>query len=180
MPVRVGQASDPPLQYVYGTHVRADLSVLDDALIRLRRLWSASRTRFVEDGATPVEMSSLLVVEACARGAAEGREVAVGDVARLADVTASTASRLVDRAEAAGLLRRAPSAVSARRTALELTPAGSALRERAVAARLSWLAGQLEDWDPADVALLGGLLARFADGLDPVDGAGGAPPAPGS
>ena len=106
--------------------------MLDDALIRMRRLWSASRTRFVEDGATAVEMSSLLVVEACARGAAEHREVSIGDVAHLADVTASTASRLVDRAESAGLLTRTPSTLSARRTALHLTPAGTALRERAV------------------------------------------------
>lgn len=143
----------------------ADLSVLDDALIRLRRLWSASRTRFVEDGATPVEMSSLLVVEACARGAADEREVTIGDVAHLADVTASTASRLVDRAEAAGLLHRTPSSVSARRIALELTPAGSALRERAVAARTCWLAEQVRAWDPADVERLGVLLSRFADGL---------------
>lgn len=142
-----------------------DLSVLDDALIRMRRLWSASRTRFVEDGATAVEMSSLLVVEACARGAAEHREVSIGDVAHLADVTASTASRLVDRAETAGLLTRAPSALSARRTALYLTPAGIALRERAVAARTTWLAHQLRDWDPTEVEHLGTLLSRFADGL---------------
>ena len=150
---------------MYSTHVDADLSVLDDALIRLRRLWSASRTRFVDDGATAVEMSSLLVVEACARGTAQEREVTVGDVAHLADVTASTASRLVDRAEAAGLLHRRRSALSARRTALELTPAGAALRERAVAARTRWLADQVRDWDPTEVERLGMLLSRFADGL---------------
>ena len=150
---------------MYGTHVDADLSVLDDALIRMRRLWSASRTRFVADGATPVEMSSLLVVEACARGAAGGWEVTVGDVARLADVASSTASRLVDRAEAAGLLRRAPSSISARRTALALTPAGAALRERAVSARTTWLAGQLRDWDPVDVQRFAVLLSHFADGF---------------
>ena len=139
--------------------------MLGDALLRMRRLWSVSRTRFVEDGATAVEMSSLLVVEACARGVAEHREVSIGDVAHLADVTASTASRLVDRAETAGLLTRAHSALSARRTALYLTPAGIALRERAVAARTTWLAHQLRDWDPTEVERLGVLLSRFADGL---------------
>lgn len=92
----------------------------------------------VEDGATPVEMSSLLVIEACARGAAQEREVTVGDVAQLADVAPSTASRLVDRAETAGLLHRIPSSISARRAALELTPAGAALRERAVSALTTW------------------------------------------
>lgn len=139
--------------------------MLDDALIRMRRLWSASRTRFLDDGATAVEMSSLLVVEACARGAAEHREVSIGDVAHLADVTASTASRLVDRAETAGLLTRTPSTLSARRTALHLSPAGAALRERAVTARTTWLAEQLRDWNPTDVQRLGELLSRFAAGL---------------
>lgn len=145
----------------------ADLSALDDALIRLRRLWSASRQHFADADGNPVQMSSLLVVEACARGAAAGREVVVGDVAEHADVTASTASRLVDRAEAAGLLRRVPSATGARRTALELSPAGTALRERAVAARTGWLADRMRDWDPRDVARLGELLTRFADELRP-------------
>lgn len=153
-----------------------DLSALDDALIRLRRLWSASRARFTDAQGHPVEMSSLLVVEACARGAAAGREVSVGDVAEHADVTASTATRLVDRAQAAGLLHRVPSAVSARRTALELTAEGADLRERALAARTGWLAGQLRDWDPADVQRLGALLSRFADGLDPSTGPVHAPP----
>lgn len=150
---------------MYDTHVHRDLSALDDALIRLRRLWSASRQRIVEDGTTPVEMSSLLVVEACARGELTHREVTVSDVAELADVAPSTASRLVDRAEAAGLLYRAPSSLSARHTALGLTAAGAALRERAVAARTTWLAEQLRDWDAADVERLGALLSRFADGL---------------
>ena len=145
----------------------SDLSVLDDALIRLRRLWSTSRQRFVGTDGRPVEMSSLLVVEACARGSAAGREVVVGDVAGHADVTASTASRLVDRAETAGLLRRVPSALSARRTALQLTPEGAELRARAVAARTGWLAQQLREWEPADVERLSALLSRFAAGLEP-------------
>ncbi|MCH8560630.1 MULTISPECIES: MarR family winged helix-turn-helix transcriptional regulator [unclassified Nesterenkonia] len=143
-----------------------DLHLLDDSLIRLRRLWGASRNRLVADGSASVEMSSLLVVEACARGADEHREVTVGDVADLADVTASTASRLVDRAEEAGLLHRTPSGVNARRTALVLTPAGSALRQRAVTTRTAWLADQVREWDPDDVERLGVLLARFADGLN--------------
>lgn len=150
---------------MYYTYVNAHLAALDDALIRLRRLWSTSRQRIVQDGATPVEMSSLLVVEACARGERTGREVTVGDVAELADVTPSTASRLVDRAETAGLLHRSASSLSARHTALGLTPAGAALRERSVAARTAWLGEQLRQWDAADVERLGTLLSRFADGL---------------
>lgn len=161
---------------MYDTHVEPDLSVLDDALIRVRRLWSTSRARFTDAQGRPVEMSSLLVVEACARAAAAGREVSVGDVAAHADVTASTATRLVDRAQTAGLLHRVPSMVSARRTALELTAEGADLRERALTARTGWLAGQVRDWDPTDVHRLGVLLSRFADGLDPTTSSVHSPP----
>lgn len=152
---------------MYGTTVVSDgLAEIDDALLRLRRLWSVSRHRVVDDAGTPVEISSLIVVEACARGAAAGDEVSVGDVARLADVTASTATRLVDRAAAAGWVRRGPSRHTARRTALVPTEAGAALRERAVRSRRAWLADHLAGWDAADAVTLGRLLSRFADGLD--------------
>ena len=80
----------------------------------------------------------LLVVEACARGEAGGGEVAVGDVAALLDVEASTASRLVDRAARAGLVHRAPSQVDSRRTALA-SPSPGVRCARATASRLGWL-----------------------------------------
>lgn len=141
----------------------AEIAAIDDAFLRLRRLWAASRHRIVHDGVTAVELSSLLVVETCARQAALDREANVSDVAVLADVTPSTASRLVDAAEVAGLLTRRPSALSARRTALELTSDGHALRERAVAARTGWLVEQLTGWEASDVDKFGQLLQRFAD-----------------
>ncbi len=143
------------------------LAEIDDALLRLRRLWSASRHRILDDHGAAVDISSLIVVEACARGAADGHEVTVGDVGALADVAPSTATRLVDRAAASGWVRRTTSSTSARRTALVLTDDGAALRERAVGARRSWLAAHLAGWDDADTARLGALLTRFADGLDP-------------
>lgn len=141
------------------------LEAIDDAFLRLRRLWSVSRHRVEDDGITRVELASLLVVEACARKAAAGAEANVSDVAYLADVTPSTASRLVDTAQRAGLLQRQQSVHSRRRTALVLTPAGEALRDRALNARRSWLADQLNGWSPAEVEQLGQLLQRFADGM---------------
>jgi DNA-binding MarR family transcriptional regulator len=123
------------------------LHEIDDALVRMRRLWSSAR------GA---EMSSVLVVEACAR--AEG-PVSVGEVARFADVEHSTASRLVDRAVRAGYVERT---ADGRRAVLELTAAGRELRERAVEFRIAWLTSVLDDWPDADVAALARLLARFA------------------
>ncbi len=140
---------------------RDDLAGLDDALVRLRRLWSSPRQVIDHDG-RPVEMSSVLVVEACARGAARGDEVSVGDVAAFADVTPSTASRLVDRAVRADLVRRSASGHDARRSMLQLTPAGRALQGRALAARLGWLGAVVDGWAPEDLAALVTLLGRFA------------------
>ena len=124
------------------------LHEIDDALVRMRRLWSSAPR-----GA---DMSSVLVVEACARAAGPA---SVGDVARFADVEHSTASRLVERAVRAGFVERA---VCGRRAALHLTAEGRALRERAVAFRTAWLTGMLDDWPAADVVAFARLLGRFA------------------
>lgn len=142
-----------------------ELLVLDEALVRLRRLWTASRAHVVDDLGRRVEMSSVLVLEAAARAGSDTGEVTVGDVAAFLDVEPSTASRLVDRAAAAGLVRRTTSAVDARRTALEPTGAGRALRARATTARLGWLGGVVADWPHEDVHALGSALTRFADGV---------------
>ena len=145
-------------------HARGDdLGALDEALVRLRRLWTASRAHVVDDLGARVEMSSVLVVEACARSSAA--ETSVGDVAAFLDVEPSTASRLVDRAARAGLVRRTASDVDARRSALVLTEAGRALRTRAVAARLDWLGGVVQDWSEQDVSALAEALGRFADAV---------------
>jgi DNA-binding MarR family transcriptional regulator len=139
------------------------LRTTDDALVRLRRLWSASHTRPMAAENPPVEMSSVLVVEACARAAARGRQATVGDVADFADVEHSTASRLIDRAARSGLVVRARSRTDARRTDVRLTGAGHALQQEASAFRLTWLARVLADWPAGDVATFAGLLSRFAD-----------------
>lgn len=142
-----------------------DLAALDEALVRLRRLWTASRAHVVDDLGRRVEMSSVLVVEACARADVQRGETTVGDVAAFLDVEPSTASRLVERATRAGLVTRTASAVDGRRSALSLTPAGSALRTRAVAARLCWLGGVVHDWPERDVRELADALTRFADAV---------------
>jgi DNA-binding MarR family transcriptional regulator len=151
---------------------RGDLERLDDALLRLRRLWSTPPPALVlETGdGTQVTLSSVLVVEACAR---IGGDVGVGDIARFLEVEHSTASRLVDRAVRAGLVTRGPSAADARRVALSLTPAGEGLRERAVGFRLAWLWRVVGTWSPAEVAALAVGLSRFADAVAQVG-----PPAP--
>ena len=156
-----------------------DLPLLDEALVRLRRLWTASRAHVVDELGRRVEMSSVLVVEACARAGEATTEVTVCDVAAFLDVEPSTASRMVDRAATAGLVLRAASRVNGRRAALHLTDSGRALRARATAARLGWLGGVLAGWPSEDVHVLGSVLTRFADAVaaSPVP-AGGALPGP--
>jgi DNA-binding MarR family transcriptional regulator len=114
----------------------------------MRRLWRA-----VPHGP---DMSSVLVVEACAR---EQGPVSVGDVAPFADVEHSTASRLVERAVQSGYVERT---AGGRRAALHLTTTGRALRERAAEFRTTWLTEVLDDWTTTDVATLAHLLGRFA------------------
>lgn len=141
---------------------------VDESLVRLRRLWSPGRSSTVDDRGGPVEMSSLLVVEAVARHCESGAQQAAGvrDVAAFCDVEPSTASRLVDRAVRAGLVDRAPSRADSRRAALTVTPEGAAMRERAARARTGWLAQVLSGWKPEEVIAFAGALARFASDVE--------------
>ena len=109
---------------------------LDDAFLRLRRLWSASRQRIIKADGGYVEMSTLLVVEACARAAQQQQLASVAGVAVFADVVPSTASRLVDRAVTAGYVQRVLPPTGERRSALQLTAAGESLHQVSLAARL--------------------------------------------
>ena len=155
---------------MYDTHmdVGRPLVQLDDALLRLRRLWSSPPPSLVVEG-KDVTMSSVLVLEACAH---THTEVGVREIARFLEVEHSTASRFVDRAVRAGLVTRGASATDSRRVALTPTASGQQVRERAVRFRLTWLAGVLSGWGEEEVAELSAGLTRFADAV-----ADAAPPA---
>ena len=144
---------------------KSDLAGLDDALVRLRRLWSTPRQMVIDDNGRHIEMSSVLVVEACATAVARGELIGVAEVAEFVDVAPSTASRLVDRAVHAGLVRKSPAQHDGRRNMIELTPADQALRDRASTARLAWLHGVVTGWPDADLTTLVTLLQRFADAV---------------
>lgn len=148
------------------------LTRTDAALLRLRRFWDvpASRPAGAESPDEHVELSTVLVVEAVGRGgeqasnAGEGDgDVTVGTVAAAVGVAASTASRLVERAIAAGAVRRRPSTTDARRAALTLTTAGEELRARSQHFRVNRLAELVQDWPATDRETFATLLERFAD-----------------
>ncbi len=136
------------------------LADLDTALIGLRRLWAAP-ARLNDPALGTVEMSTIWIVDALDRRA-HLAEVTVADLAAALDVAHSTASRLVDRAQAAGCVSRTPSATDHRRTAVALTPTGRTLAESARSARTGYLATVTADWTPEQHRALADLLARLA------------------
>ena len=136
------------------------LADLDAALIGLRRLWAAP-PRLADPTLGQVEMSTIWIVDALDR-LADHPEVSVADLATAIDVAHSTASRLVDRAEAAGAVTRHPSATDSRRTAVALTPTGRTLATVARTARTSYLARVTTDWNDEQRATLADLLTRLA------------------
>lgn len=139
------------------------LLALDEALIRLRRLW-ASGTPGLGRAGEEVEMSTVLVVDAVQRLTERKppTEASVAVIANRLDVAPSTASRLVDRAVAAGMVRRTRSAADPRRAPLELTTEGRGLAERATQFRLSYLTDLTTGWSDRDRRRLSQLLGRFA------------------
>ena len=101
-----------------------DLARVDQAMLRLRRMWDAPRGIAHEGGV--VEGSTLLVSLAVADTAGA---VGVAEVADALGVAPSTASRLVARAAEAGMVTREVSTTDPRRAALELTATGTRLVE---------------------------------------------------
>ncbi len=152
---------------MYDTSMRRadELVRLDAALLDLRRFAEAPagpRSRStVRHGDGRVEVSTVLVVDSVAR-ITSGRDCSIGDVAQALHVAHSTASRLVERAVAGGMLHRDRSSTDPRRTVLSLTAAGRRLQRAAGDFRTRRLEALLADWSAADVTTLTRLLERFA------------------
>lgn len=147
---------------------------LDEALVHLRRLWSGPAQPLGPDE-RDVELSSVLMVEAWARLAAGDGAVSIGALGRFVAVRPSTATRLVERAIAAGLLERVDLPGDARRRTVRATADGRAVRERAVSLRTGWLRTILADWPSDDVDALSRLLERFAAAVRAHGGPGASP-----
>ncbi|MCL3862876.1 MarR family winged helix-turn-helix transcriptional regulator [Actinotalea sp. K2] len=135
-----------------------DLHRLDQALLGLRRFFAAPPA--VLDGNHPVELSTLLVLDAVV--GVGGGAATVRRVAEHLDVTASTASRLVERAAAVGAVVKVRGEHDARQVVLHPTPDGVALAERATAYRHARLEALLEGWSERDRHELARSLERFA------------------
>ena len=137
----------------YGNRALRDI---DRAFRQLRR-FSELPPR-VTDGGVRVETSTLLVLEAVLDAGAG----TVRQVAQELAVTQSTASRLVTRAEDAGMVVRGPAPDDAREVAVQATDQGDRVRRRGHDFRVGRLADLTAGWPPDDVETFARLLGRFA------------------
>ncbi|WP_236826362.1 MULTISPECIES: MarR family winged helix-turn-helix transcriptional regulator [unclassified Blastococcus] len=147
----------------------SDLERLDRALLRLRRVWDAPAG--IEHEGRTVEGSTLLVSLAVEEHGRAGADAGVTEVAGTLGVTHSTASRLVGRAVAAGMVARRPHTGDPRRVALSLTADGERLVAASRAFRTARLRGALDSWPEDEIGTLADLLTRFAEAMAPAPGA---------
>lgn len=97
-------------------------------------------------------------------------EVMVSTVAERLNIDPSRASRLVSEMVDQGYARRAVSQADARRSILELTPAGLAVVEAVRAYKFLIMGDFLSGWDAGELATFVPLLKRFGrwmDGIGP-------------
>jgi DNA-binding MarR family transcriptional regulator len=100
---------------------------------------------------------------------ANARHTNMSRLAEALDVVPSSASRLCDRLEATGLLRRMPDPRDRREVRLLLTPAARRLLAEVRARRQAALADVLERMSPASRQELVRSLAAFDAAADPQD-----------
>jgi DNA-binding MarR family transcriptional regulator len=108
----------------------------------------------------PVHYRLLRVVEAT-----EPLRPTIGDVAETLLTDKARASRLVDQAATAGLVRRTTGRLDRRRREVELTDHGRSYMADARRLRRERLRQVVSGWPEADVAALASLLGRFNDAL---------------
>jgi DNA-binding MarR family transcriptional regulator len=145
------------------------LDGLDDGLAGLRRLWAHPdrKRRFMAELGVPVELAVLRTLHAVEVGgsgdtdAGDTEKVSVSEVADLLQVSASTASRLLDQAVQSGYVIREACDEDRRRASLLLTDDGCALLERARDVRRSLLAEVTAEWPDHEIVELTRLLARL-------------------
>ncbi|MDF0489623.1 MarR family transcriptional regulator [Sphingomonas sp. H39-1-10] len=103
----------------------ADYRALADFRYALRVFQAFSESRVAEHGLTPQQHQALLAI----RGAAPAAVVNVGFIADRLILKPHSASGLVMRLEAMGLVVRTPSPIDRRQTVIALTPKARALLE---------------------------------------------------
>lgn len=138
------------------------LRQMDAAMLGLRHVWAGPGPRHPVAGGS-VELSTVWIVDTLVRAEARGTaRCSVGELAEALDVAHSTASRLLDRAVATGMVSRGRASEDARQVSATLTAAGRMLATESLAFRTAYLSAFTEDWTSAERATFAELLTRFA------------------
>ncbi|HWC78584.1 MAG TPA: MarR family transcriptional regulator [Pseudonocardiaceae bacterium] len=134
--------------------VRATAAALDAAAEPLAGLWNAGPGT-VRPAVSPQQLRVMLAVE-------DEEPMTLGRLAEQIDVIASSASRICDRLQAAGLLSRSVSAADRREVLLRLTTDGRSVLDRLRQRRRRDLAEVLSRMSPEARGLLLEGLRSFA------------------
>jgi DNA-binding MarR family transcriptional regulator len=141
---------------------------VDEVLLTAVRWAMAISVRAADElgDLSAVQLRALTVLQDNARGNLNGLAAAMG-------VTVSTASRLVDRLVAAGLVDRRPSPQTRREISLSLTPAGRGRLQRYDRLRIAEARACLEAVPPdRRDSVLAALEQLVGDGADPAPSQG--------
>lgn len=143
---------------------------LDEALVSLRRALQRPgyRRRLLEGLAQPLELGTLRLLRTVQRS---DEAPSIGMVAEVLAIDPSTASRVVERAVAAGQLERRACDADRRRSRLYLTPAGIEILERVTERRRELLAEVTDGFTDAEVRTLVAGLHRVLEGFERFDAA---------
>jgi DNA-binding MarR family transcriptional regulator len=144
------------------------LDRLDETLVEIRRVLQRPgyRRAVLGDLDAAVELGTLRLLRVVQR---PSETPTIGQVAEVLVIDPSTASRVVDRAVAAGYLERRPCSDDRRRSRVSLTDVGEELLAEVTARRRAVLADATTDLSEEELATLLGLLERLLDGFDAVE-----------
>jgi DNA-binding MarR family transcriptional regulator len=131
------------------------------ALFRLVRFWSRRWAAGItqDEGG---DVAHILVLEAVDAARDDDRPAQIGAVAMELGLDRSNASRMIAATVAAGLVTRTVSPQDARRTELDLTPAGEDLLAAAHAWQEETFARLVADWPARDARRFAEYLVRLA------------------
>ncbi len=171
----------------------SDLARIDRALVGLRHLWSTP-PRIEDPALGSIDMSTIWIVDALIHAEGSGEwvggdanrddanrgdraepgtggqpQLTIGALAQALDVAHSTASRLVDRAQASGAVVRGRSSTDARTVSVQVTGPGRELARTARAFRAAHLLRATAGWTESERATFADLLSRFAASVGDID-----------
>ncbi|MCU1497056.1 MAG: transcriptional regulator, MarR family, partial [Acidimicrobiales bacterium] len=134
----------------------ADLAATADRL-RLSATRLARILRQQSDaGLTPTQLAALATLERCG-------PIPIGTLADVEQVAAPTATKVVDKLHAAGLVQRLADPADRRVSRVSLTDAGAALLAEVRDRKTAWLATRLADLTTSDIG-------RLTDALEVLEG----------